>query len=452
VDIDEFVATVHAIERRHGLFDHAISDTSWWDTVRFEACTFLFATLSHGGGLVAEAQLARRSMLGALRRAVERRMLFARARTQRGRIMALRAPRVATNQGRRDAVLDPLIALFPGDTLPIDTLPRRYHVPVAVTAKRSLPVLSNAILAVIDLLTAEFALDPVQATHLERLMQQTWQVFESDVAAYHRLFTAANPAAVLLVQNGIEKALLHVAAKQGIPTIEAQHGLIGFGHLGYSYARGIDYGPSVAMPDLFLTFSAFWSQSSFYPARRHAIVGTDHFGMGIPSFDAALGEVMVVSADVYHDSLVAITRALATRMRRRRFIYKLHPNQQLAEAAIKSELSDLPNVVVGDPSTPAAWMMGDVSHIVAIQSTMVYEALQRGRRICIVPGGDYRIHSDIFDQPLVSVCVDQPALMAALDQSATNAPAPVFFERFDADAARRAINECVQAAARRAIP
>jgi hypothetical protein len=451
-NINDFMNRFHALEQRHDLFGKMIADTPLWDTVRYEACCFLFSCVSATPYLSEEFRSARRSRLGAVRRATYREMLLARARVHRRPILALRCPRIATATGLRDAALDPLIDLFPpAATLRINTLPRRYHVPSSFSAKPLPPFTQAALREVAIALAAEFALTAEQLARLEGIMQHSRRVFETDVIGYHRLLATARPAAILLVQNGMEKALFHVANERRIPTIEAQHGLVGFGHAGYSYAPGINYNQLTTVPDLFLTFSRFWNESNHYPARKHAAVGTDHFGSGMKPVHHDLGAILVVSADIYHDKLFTTTRALAQEMPNRMVIYKLHPNQCADEPSIRDAFSDLPNVVIGDPAAPATRMMDDVSHVIAIQSTMVYEALQHGRKICIVPSHDYHIHADIFGHPMVSVCDDQSKLIEALERPSGRMILPVFFSPFDATEAKELISAMLPDSARRQV-
>jgi hypothetical protein len=333
----------------------------------------------------------------------------------------------------QDAVLDPITDLFPSRSLIINTLPRRYHLPdfEEPQSPGKIPSLQHLVGAFQN----AFGLDSDHASSMKELIRRGRAEYACQVAGYHRLFDKARPRAVLLVQNGIEKALFHAAKVRGIPTVEAQHGLIGHGHPAYSYPLGIDYGKQTTLPDLFLTFSKFWQNAGFYPAQRQAVIGTDHFAVDFAPVDRPLGTIMVISANIYHQELIDLTRQITSRLPGRRIIYKLHPNQKFEEPAIRAELSDLPHVEIGDASVPASRMTNGVTHLIAIQSTFVYEALQNGRRICVIPRHNYHIHSDIFDLPAVSVPATLDDLIASLEIPSGDTESPTFFERFDAQRA-----------------
>ncbi|MFV0624651.1 hypothetical protein ACBY01_11665, partial [Sphingomonas sp. ac-8] len=402
----------------------------WWDSIRFEVCYCLYDCLTGATYSQALRPGGRSRAIGRARRGLERLALFADARLRHRDLMVVRAARsVAADKRRHDVVLDPIIDLLPDAPLVIDTVPRRYHLPDV----GHLPPanLAARIVQVLDALLETFAIDERHRQPLFDLTAQVRAEYTSQLAGYHRLFAAARPRAILMVQNGVARSLFTAANVRGIPTAEAQHGLIGFGHPGYSYPTGVDYSRQSGLPSLFLTFSNFWSEGTYYPAGRHVVVGTDHFAAGMKFPPQGLGVIMVITAGVYHGELIALTRDFARQLPARRIVYKLHPGQWPDESSIRAELADLPNVAVGSANIPAAAMMDDVTHLVAIQSTVVYEALQTGRRIVIVPRQNYHLHADIFDRSEVTVAESPDAMANALAVPADGGPGPLFFERFD---------------------
>lgn len=429
ISINDFMTRFHTLERDLGLFNDAIDGELWWDSVRYEVCYFLYDCLTALNNSSAHRPPGQSRALGRLRRTLQRQALLADAALRHRDLLVVRSPRSLIAGVRRDIVLDPMIELFPERARIINTVPRRYHLPeVRVGTPGKTPATLEDIVLT---LFAAFAINPIHAVRLIAHVGTLRARYASEVAAYHRLFDRAQPRGVLMVQNGIEKALFHVANVRGIPIAEAQHGLIGFGHPNYSYARDIDYGRQTTLPTLFLTFSDFWSHAGYFPAARHASVGTNHFAIDAAPTGAGLGDVMVIAADIYHDELLALTRGLASRLSDRRFLYKLHPNQAAQEPAIRAAFADLANVAVGAAGSPAACMMDNVTHVVAIQSTVIHEALQSGRRAVIVPRHNYQLHADLFDLPTVSTPADEVGIVAALEIPAGVDPAPVFFERFD---------------------
>ncbi len=442
ININDFMTQFHMLERDLALFDQTVDRDLWWDSIRFEVCYFLYDCLTGLTYSSAHRPVGRPHPLGHMRRTLRRQALFAAEALRHRDLLVLRAPRSLVEGMQQDVVLDPMIALLGEKPRIINTVPRRYHLPdcdLVQWAAAEPAVLPD----IIGIFLETFGIDVECARPLSTLIRNIRAEHRCHIHAYHRLFDRLRPAAVLLVQNGIEKALFHVANTRGVPTIEAQHGLIGFGHPAYSYPRGIDYDRQTGMPGLFLTFSDFWSIGGHYPAKRHAVVGTDHFATGIAPIATALGTIMIISADIYHHDLVEVARAIAQAMPERKVIYKLHPNQRNNETDIIVSLADLPNIVIGSASTPAINMMNDVSHLVTIQSTVVYEAVQHGRRVCILPRHDYHIHSDIFDNSLVCVPKSTLQLIEALKRPAKSGCGPTFFTPFDPGKARRLVEAVI---------
>lgn len=335
----------------------------------------------------------------------------------------------------RDEVLDPILEALPPCSLTIDTLPRRYHLPDSDPARWPARV-PDSLPELIKTMLETFGIDRGCAAALDRLIRRGRSEYAGEVAGYRRLFAAARPKAILLVRNGLEKALFHVAREHGIPTIEVQHGLIGYGHPAYSYPSDVNYARQTTLPFVFLTFSDFWNQAGHYPAGQRKVLGADHFAANIAPVVNPLGAIMVIVANIYHAELLEVTREIANRLPHRKIIYKLHPNQKHDSEGIRNTLSSYPNVSVGDPLISASKSMNEVSHVIAIQSTVVYEALQNGRRVCILPRYDYEIHSDVFDLHSVSVPETLDKLISDLEISGDLSEHPMFFEKFDGQRAR----------------
>ena len=112
------------------------------------------------------------------------------------------------------------------------------------------------------------------------------------------------------------------------------------------------------------------------------------------------------------------------------------PSNQLgASRAIQQEFEAFKNVEVIDGSVSARALLPRVGHLVLIQSTVTLEALQTGRRVCILPFLHYQVHKELFDRRAVTVTPTLEDLLRALDLSPDSSAPPSFFDRFDAAAA-----------------
>lgn len=441
ININAFMARFHALERDLALFSGMADGEPWWDSVRYEVCYFLYDCLACLEHSLVYRPVAPSRRLGRWRRELERQLLLLDCGMRPRDLLLIRAARATVAGKRYDAVLDPAAALVSEPARTIDTMPRRYHLPhCPPDAVGIVPANLEQVLA--QLLSA-FAIDQRHLKPLVRRVHRLRAEHHTAKRGYDVLLDRARPRAILMVQNGLEKALYQVAAKRQLPVLEMQHGLIGFGHPAYSYPRDIDLSGQTGFPSHFLTFSSFWSRGINYPAGEHVAIGTDHFAAGIAPVATAIGAIMVIAADIYHADLLSQTRRLAQHLPHRRIIYKLHPNQSAAEPAITAALADLPNVTVGAAATPAVQMMNEVTHLVAIQSTVVYEALQAGRLISLLPWYDYHLHTDIFTDPAVAVPDDDEQLAASLQRPAGPRQGPVYFEPLAADRIRSVVTQAM---------
>lgn len=436
MDAIELMTRFQRFEQDRGLFYQKVDGAPWWDSVRYEVHTFLGQVLLGRGTAATSPPLWRRVAASALTGAM-RWKLYRELGRERPRILLIRAPRTRQADSLIDIIVDPIGDLFAGETKNIDTLPRRHHVPVIQKSARSGSVpsdLDKTIAALLD----TFAIPHERAGDLEKMIRFRRLVFEAELRGYDRLFKRARPRMVVLVQNGLEKALFATAHAHGIPTAEIQHGLMGYSHASYSYSPDVDYSGQSTFPDLFLSFSKFWNTSCHYPAGARIPIGNDsYFVESMPA--APRGTAMVISAGIYHDTLASWVRSISALSPERRILYKLHPGQKRYAEQIVKEFADLPNIQVCSERIPAAALFKDISHVIAVCSTVAYEALQAGRGVCLIPEQDYSCHTDILGLPGVVVPATPEDLDRALDAPIENAEAPRFFDRFDAAAVRSAL-------------
>lgn len=428
MDIIAYTQAFMDLEREHDLFRQPD-----WDPVRYDLFYRAYRAMTGAPSVIPPPPgQTLRQRVGRLQRQGLRMRLMQRLARHRREVLVIQAGRQTIGDHRTDPALEGLLRLMPGRYHVIDTVPRYYHLPEV--GRLVLTPLSDPVASMAQSL-ARLAQGTVAADDLHRLAQEQMAVFHLRHQGYLRLLRRAAPRLVLAVQNGSEKPLFKAARTLGIPVVEAQHGLIGFGHPAYSYAPDIDYRGVDTLPNIFTTYSDHWSRSCHYPVNEVIPLGNDFMIPRGPAAPAADGEVMVISANIYHTALSAWLRTAAQALPGRRFVYKLHPNQGPDLAQIQQELADLPNVRVVDGQVKASDLLASTAHLVVVQSTVLYEALQAGIPASIVPIQNYQISQDTFDLPGVEVVETPQHLARRLGQDAPP-PAPTqFFAPLDAPAA-----------------
>lgn len=437
----ELMRRFHRFEKDHAVFDQLVNDSPWWDSVRYDVYAYLGQLLQGRGSIVIPPPLWKR-LPGDIKRGAARWRLLFKLGQDPGRILLFRAPRAWQDGSYVDNLVDPIAALFPGRTSAINTFPSRYHVPVIQASSRSgsVPVdLDKTIAVLLDV----FGIPQSQAKEISKIIRLRRLAYEAEVRGYECLFKRARPELIVVVQNGIEKALFTVAHRHGIPTAEVQHGRIGYPHGAYSYSPDIDYHAQSTFPDLFLTFSDHWKTTCYYPNASYVPIGNESYFVR-PMADQNPGIALVISADIYHNTLAAWVRAIAAMSPERRILYKLHPNQIANASNIKKEFCHLTNVQVVESEIPASNLLQKVSHIITVCSTVAYEALQAGRTVCIIPEHDYLSHQDIFQLPEVVVPTTPEELNLALDGKTGAVEPPRFFDQFDPLLARSSLEDAIR--------
>lgn len=438
MEIDEITKKWFAIETKLGLFADRSLGIPWWDAVRYRVNEFVVASLTgQHPQPPARRPLARRG-LGFAKQAALRAGLALRTRARNHDVLVLRAPRQLQEGVPFDRAVDDLRDICPGRQLTIDTFPYYYHLPRRGAIHHEANI-GPALDSLLEALRAEFG-SMWDESELRVLIAKLLSDFLMDKAAYGALIARVRPRLILITQNGLEKALFAAARAAAVPVFEAQHGLIGFSHLAYSYPREAEYGDRSTFPAVFSAFSSYWLKACHYPASRCVALGNDRFAVRATPVDH-VGEIMFISGDIYHAILVEWAKGLARAAPERRLIYKLHPNQQTAHAAIRQEFAEFANIEVADGSVSARSLLHSVTHVVLIQSTVALEALQMGRSLCVLPLLHYRTHEDLFGLSAVTVTPDMASLLDAVRRLPPAVAPPSFFDPLDADEARRLFRE-----------
>lgn len=431
MDIIRYTDDFFAMEKDLGLFAQRIDGTPWWDPVRHDVFYYIYHRLS--GAKIVQAPKTSPLLRGS--RLIVRRLLSWKLRFKlifgRYDVLALRAPRLAIKGSKADVILDDILACTQGRLLVIDTYPHYYHIKLKTSRIRH--QISTDLCKLNQAVAARFG----QNLDVESLVVQRFGQYREALAQYGRLLDSVEPKLIVLVQNGIEKALFHSAHDRNIPVIEAQHGLINYVHPAYSYPKEISAGSLATLPTFFLAFSQHWVDQCHYPVAQTVVTGNKQ--LFVPTARHKTNDILVVSADIYEKAIEDELRPAAIALWQRRFVYKLHPNQFTYRSEISDRLSDLPNVEVVANEQTFRQLIQRCSHALCIQSTGVYEALQAGLSVSLLAKLDFETHADVFDHPNLRIVNDHEEFIRVVSspsESQASAPLPVFFQEFNAEATK----------------
>lgn len=207
-----------------------------------------------------------------------------------------------------------------------------------------------------------------------------------------------NPVRTLFLTNGYGTAncaVLAAARNAGARTVELQHGFISHLHLGYSWP-GTERVPYMA--DELWCFGQYWADATPLPrAMRTRVIGASYVRARARNVSAERerGLVLFTSQGVIGKLLVRVAVATARLRSDRKFLFRLHPSEDLADyERLVSDLGERPSnfsLSHRDPVIFELLARADVQ--VGAFSTTLLEGICLGTRTIVVdlPGSEYML-------------------------------------------------------------
>jgi hypothetical protein len=394
------------MEVDESLFDLMFPDgTRYWDVVRLNVFYGLYARI--GGPYMSPGGTAPVNFASRLKEPMRRllnRVTLRYMRVRRPQLLFVTGQRILTEGRLRDNITDHLLALSPGSAVAVETMNRAAidyrHLLLGRPTRIPPPFLSPGY-RVRDLEQAVSTITSILARNFEHvvdvraLIAEPLATFEQFRSYYRQAFKQHRPGAVILINNGSYKGLFAAANEHGIPTVELQHGACSADNPFWSYPSTIDPGhPGLTLPTYYFTFSDYWRTNTHYPVRQSWAIGNDFFHQEPVPGDES--RAVIISAYMYHDALRDLTRAVASAFPEKTFFYKLHPHQYEKQPAIVAEFASLPNVQVISHEISIPDLFRQAGFVIGIHSTLMYTALQAGKRVCVYERDNSFWHEDIY--------------------------------------------------------
>lgn len=192
---------------------------------------------------------------------------------------------------------------------------------------------------------------------------------------YEAIIRRVDPAIALLVVSYGREPFVEACQRQGIPTVELQHGVISRYHFGYSYPGGYQ---KHTFPDYFFSFGTFWDETVDYPlpADRVYPVGYPYLEDRVASLEAvqSTDQVVFVSQGTTGPKLSRFALDVADQVPDVDIVYKLHPGEYSRWRSEYPWLVDAPFEVVAD-ERELYDLFAESSAQVGVYSTAIYEGL-----------------------------------------------------------------------------
>ena len=267
---------------------------------------------------------------------------------------------------------------------------------------------------------------------LDDIASTSFSNYKSQLKYYSWLFGFLRPKAIIMIQNGIQKGMFEAANCLDIPIIEVQHGLIGRYHPSYSYPEFVKKFKLKTLPRYFLSYSDFWTRDIYFPVKNCLPIGNSKMHLDSVCLVKEF-EITILYSDGYLSKLDPFIERLLIIGFCRKICIKLHPSlfkhyEQIAE---RFKNYDFIRVVSNQRSIEN--ILSVSKSILVIQSTVVYQALDRGIGVFLLKEMDYEIHADVFYNPCVKLIDSADQLVVNLNSWNTRVSEPVckFFKEFD---------------------
>lgn len=251
-----------------------------------------------------------------------------------------------------------------------------------------------------------------------------------DYSYYKRLLKIVKPKAIFLIQNGVQKGMFAAANFLNIPIIEIQHGLLGFYHPSYSYPNSIGKNMLETIPKYFLTYSPFWTESINFPVIKSIPIGNSRISNKIDKAEIKY-EITVLYSDGYNKYLNVLIMELLSLGFSKPICIKLHPSLYNAHFKIVKQFESNKYIKVIKNEISVESLISMSKSFVAIQSTSVYQALFNDVLVFLYKKLDYKIHSDVFDNPMLTLVDNAKEIIDSLDSYKHIITETTYFDKFN---------------------
>ncbi len=263
----------------------------------------------------------------------------------------------------------------------------------------------------------------------EKIVFDVLDTYHIEYFYYKKLLSILKPKKCFLIQKGVQKALIAAANDLLIDTIEIQHAQVNELHLAYSYPIEIDYKHLNSIPKKFFTQSGFWNNVK-YPVSKKITMGTNQFALTSEPNSTKKNTIAIIFVDVYTEIFLELTKKLASKIADDNIIVKLHPYQKHQIPYVKNELKQFENIQIVYTEKNMLDIFSEVSSIVLIQSTAIYEALQSNIKVFVYKKQDYETHREVFHNKNVYLVDSEDEILKNYKNEFIKEKNVRFFEQF----------------------
>ena len=435
----EFLEKIFELEKKHSLFESTTSEgIHWWDVVRYSVyIELLFLTVRKPSPKAAGEKKSRVRLLHLLFQDIK--YLFNSRNRKITTFFATQPRSIDKNGFSVDLISQDCLSIVKSQSFIIDglqtgcTKERSYNNAALLLFRKLFKLTAKKNFLNTDInsiLNKEFNVD----FDFEGKINILLDAYKADRLYYNQLLSFIKPRIVLFTATGGEKGLMAAAKALGIETAELQHGQANRYHLYYTYPEGVKYSNNLTIPDTFLSFSEHWHTVN-YPVKSKISIGNSLFNnMTNSKVSIKRDSFLVISSELYASDLIPLIQSLVKTHRDVPVIFKLHPQQQQYEIeATKQAFLGSANVKIISTEKTTPELLNQATAVIAIQSTVVYEALQLGVKVFLYAKQDFESHDDVFNNPNVFIVNKAEDIINKVTAPFVKIDQDDFFMAFDKD-------------------
>ncbi len=233
------------------------------------------------------------------------------------------------------------------------------------------------------------------------VMRNAYGRFYAQYYYYRFLIRTKKIKKCFLVQNRYHNGLYLAAKELGVSVVELQHGEITRNHIVYSYPESLQNDDNIYTPAAVLTFGDFWLKDCNYPCVDIKSIGNHFYHLPrITANNEKTKDVLVVSDSGSCMFLEQLVKEIIDNNPNNRihFYFKLHPNQSADYRKFKESFNNYPQIEVIPSNRMISEFIRKVAFVLAVESTVEFEALSVGVKVIIYKRGGYQYLDAIFKE------------------------------------------------------
>lgn len=252
--------------------------------------------------------------------------------------------------------------------------------------------------------------------------------FNVEKAYYKKLCLKRGIKQVVLIQNGVQKALMEACHELNIPVIEVQHGHMNETHPLYVYDMHLDYSKNYTFPDKLLRFSDYWGNN--YPVKEVYTIGSPPKREELQKRTLERYAIGFVISPHNTEYLLQLVDDFLEVMPKEYVIIKLHPLQEGYRGEVYNRYKEYLNVQVVCNEYTIEEVLECINSVVLIHSTCIYEALQSRKTVFVYKKQDYGEFKDTFGNKNVYLIDDVQELLLNYETPYVGEE-PIYFDEYN---------------------